>query len=234
MKFLEIFGLLLIFTSFVTGNLSLNTSKDEAVDATCSSYQVCNLVHNTHFDDNFVVEKLCDCPKNSYCPISFSRSDGQSISVNARTQMKFCTKIEDIFKDLPECQENNTALIVREMFEINKMLNIVAELTCKCDKKPVYWRHIYRSGNPVNSNEKLFEAIDHYECRELEQCETNDFCGLARTDYGFIFQRCTCNEHDRCRFYVEDSEIVEEVEELFYNELFFKSYCMRKAKSKVW
>lgn len=233
MKFLKISLFLIISSSFVSGNFNLNSTDDEMEETFCGEFQVCNLVHHPHFGYS-EVEKFCDCPKDSYCPTAFSVSDGYSIPINVRTQMKFCTKVDEIFKKLPDCEENQPALVIREMFEINKMLNTVAELTCKCDKNPVYWKHSYRTGNPINSNEKLFEAVDHYECKELTQCETNDFCGLARTDYGFIFQRCTCSEHDRCRFYVEDSEIVEDIEELFYNDLFYKSYCMRKANSNVW
>lgn len=233
MKFLEILGFLSILIGFVSGNFILNVTEEEVEEKFCGQYQVCNLVHLPHFGDS-EVQKFCNCPQDSYCPTSFSVSDGYSIPINVRTQMKFCRKVEEVFNELPECEEDQPALVVRELFEINKMLNIFAELKCKCDKNPVYWKHVYRTGNPVNTNEKLFEAIDHYECRELTQCETNDFCGLARTDHGFIFQRCTCSEHDRCQFYVEDEEIVEDIEELFYNDLFYKSYCMRKAKSNVW
>lgn len=137
-------------------------------------------------------------------------------------------------KELPECDLNQPSLVVKKTFEINNLLGTAAELTCKCDKNPVYWKHIMRSGMPIESNEKLFVEIDHFECKELAKCETNDFCGLARTDYGFIFQRCTCAPHDRCRFYVEDLEIEEDIEELFHNNLFYKSYCMRKENTNVW
>lgn len=233
MKFIKISGLIIIFISIVSGNFFSNGTDDDTEEKYCGKYQVCNLVHHPHFG-NSEVEKFCDCPKNTFCPTTFSATDGYSISVNVRTQMKFCSKVEDMFLELPECEEDQPSLVVREMFEINKLLDVVAVLTCKCNKNPVYWRHSFRTGTPINSNEKLFESLDYYECKELTQCETNDFCGLARTDYGFIFQRCTCSEHDRCRFYVEDSEIVEDVEELFYNNLYYRSYCLRKANSNVW
>lgn len=180
------------------------------------------------------VEKFCSCPEGLFCPATFSRDDGQSISVNVRTQMKFCNKVEELFVELPECMEEKASLIVNTMFYVNEVANVSAKVTCKCNKKPVYWKHIMRSGQPIEEDDRLFQATDHYECSELKKCETNDFCGLSRTDYGFIFQRCTCNSHDQCRYYVEESEIEQEIEELFYNYSFYKSYCLRNENSEIW
>lgn len=230
---IQIFNFLLISVTLVSGDLSLNSTSDETDVKFCEKFQVCNLVHNPYFG-NSEVEKFCNCPKETFCPTTFDRYDNKSIPVNGRSQMKFCTKVEEIFKELPECEKDQPSLIIRKMYEITKLINTTAELTCKCNKNYVYWNHIMRAGSPIIADEKLFMEIDHFECRELPECETNDFCGLARIDYGFIFQRCTCSQYDKCRFYVEDSEIEEQIEELFYNDLFYKSYCMRKENMNVW
>lgn len=239
MNFLEIFGFLLILANLVYGNLNLSITSEEPEEKICGKHQVCNLVYSAF--DQSEVEKFCHCPQKPFCPTTFDLSDGYSLSVNRRTQMKFCTKVEDMFKEMENCETGKPSLQVRKMYEINKIIDTKAELKCKCNKNPIYWTHTMRSGEANSLNEKMFEAIDDYECTALPKCETNDFCGLARTDFGFIFQRCTCSQHDTCQFYVEDSElendplgIIEGVEELFYSDLFYKSYCIRKESSKVW
>lgn len=212
---------------------SLSGSEDQNLTQ-CEKFDVCNVVSYPYFG-KYTVEKLCSCPGKIFCPATFSEEgDDKSISVNARTQMKFCDNITELFAELPECDEEKTSLVVNTMFNINEVANITAKMTCQCNKKPVYWKHIMRSGQPIEGNDNLFQATDHYECSELKKCETNDFCGLARTDYGFIFQRCTCSKHDQCRYYVEESEIEQEIEELFYNYSFYKSYCLRNENSEIW
>lgn len=210
------------------------TFKDEDQELIeCEKFDVCNIVTFPYFG-KYNVEKLCICPEGTFCPATFSKDDDHSISINVRTQMKFCNKVEDLFVELPECEVDKVALVVDTLFYVNKIANISAKLTCQCNKNHIYWKHIMRSGVPIETDEKLFQAIDHFECSELTKCETNDFCGLARTDYGFIFQRCTCPSSDQCRYYVEESEIELDIEELFYNYSFYKSYCMRNENSEIW
>lgn len=223
--------LLIIFITCVSTNDIVKYSDDNDL-IECEKYDVCNVVTFPYFG-KYIVEKFCNCPNGTFCPATFSKEgDGQSLAVNVRTQMKFCTKIVDLFEELPECEMDQPALIINTKLNLTIVTSVVPKLTCKCDKNPVYWKHILRSGLPIT--DKLFLQSDHYECTSLSKCETNDFCGLARTDYGFVFQRCTCANYDTCRYYVEDEDIEEDIEELFYNQHFYKSKCLRNENSNFW
>ena len=70
---------------------------------------------------------------------------------------------------------------------------------------------------------------------ELKKCDTNEFCGFARLDYGFLFQRCTCDTVHDCRYFPEESEVEEDIEsELFYNGLMYKSRCIKNETFEHW
>jgi hypothetical protein len=70
---------------------------------------------------------------------------------------------------------------------------------------------------------------------ELQKCNTGEFCGFARSDLGFVFQRCTCDTVHNCKYFPEDSDIEEDIEsELFYNGLMYRSHCLRNEDFDHW
>lgn len=223
--------ILMILEEVVNGSAVLENKQENTI-GTCERFDVCNIVHRPYFG-KFAVEKLCLCPENTFCPATFG-NDSRSLLVNSRTQMKFCHPVQELLSELPECEEGKESLEIMKFYFINEVKNISTKLLCNCDKHPVYWKHHSRLGEAVPENDKLFKTFDYFECAPLRKCNTNEFCGLARTDYGFIFQRCTCNMSDDCRYYVEETDIEENVEELFYNELFWKAHCLRKESVTDW
>lgn len=73
------------------------------------------------------------------------------------------------------------------------------------------------------------------EVAELKKCNANEFCGFARLDYGFIFQRCSCDTVHDCRFFPDESDVEENVEsELFYAGLMYKSRCVKNDTFEHW
>lgn len=70
---------------------------------------------------------------------------------------------------------------------------------------------------------------------ELRKCSSREFCGFARLDFGFVFQRCTCDTVHDCRYFPEETEVEEDVEsELFYNGLMYKSHCIWNETFEHW
>ncbi|XP_070494791.1 U-scoloptoxin(11)-Sm5a-like [Chironomus tepperi] len=222
---------LIFFCNIVCGH-ELKEKSDNGSVKICGQFDVCNIVYKPYFANN-VVETLCKCPEGGYCSPTYD-NDNRSLPINPRTQMKFCEPVHELISKLPECEVGGKALEITKFYYINQIKNISTKLLCGCDKNPVYWRHHSREGQAVPENEKLFKAFDYFECSDLRQCNTDEFCGLARSDYGFIFQRCTCNYTDDCRYYVEETDMEENIEELFYNDLFYKAHCLRKETAVDW
>jgi protein giant-lens (argos) len=241
--------------SLVAGDLYLRRSEDSDV-AICSQFDICNLVHNHYWGMNSV-EKLCKCPEGTHCPATFSPNDGWSLAVNVRTQMKFCSPIVQLESQLEECGEQEVAIRVRTLYHIDQVKNVSASILCNCEKEgPIYWRYHSRHGKNVEDDEKLFEVVDNFQCSgetemkvfsirklnflisfplELSKCNEEEFCGFSRLDYGFLYQRCTCDAIHDCRFVAESSEVEEDIEsELFYNGLMFKSKCMKNESFEHW
>lgn len=220
--------------TLVNGNLFLKNREENEIGQ-CEKFDICNVVYRPHWGKN-IVERLCTCPNSTHsdCPADFSREDGQSLLINARTQIKFCSPLEELYSELPECVQNEPAIKKTTYYYVDQIRNITAQILCACNKDPIYWKYHSRDGFPVKEDEKVFLYYDFYECTNLRRCETNEFCGFARTDYGFVFQRCTCKFEDDCKYYVEESEIEENIEELFYSELMYKSHCLRDESSLNW
>jgi hypothetical protein len=66
---------------------------------------------------------------------------------------------------------------------------------------------------------------------ELKKCQEDEFCGFARYDHGFLYQRCTCDIYHDCRFLVLPSEIEEDIDsEIFYSGPMHKSRCLRNER----
>lgn len=163
MKLLILTLLTLLSISFVSGDLYLRRSEDSEV-AICGRNDICNLVHNPKWGINSV-EKLCKCPEETFCPATFSTTDGLSISVNVRTQMKFCSPILDIQSKLEMCDEGEVAIKVKTIYHIDQVKNVSASMECNCnhDDGPTYWRYHSRLGRTLE-DEKLFEVVDNFQC----------------------------------------------------------------------
>jgi protein giant-lens (argos) len=230
----------------VAGDFGLRRSEDNEV-AVCGNFDVCNIVYNPYWGSQ-KVEKICQCPKG-FCPATFE-DDNQSLAINVRTQMKFCQPVADLRMDLNDCGEDDDAINVRTIYYIDQVKNVSASLLCNDNHKgPIYWRFHSRLGKIVENDEKLFEIVDNFQSTgeggiakfpfessscflpALPQCQENEFCGFARLDYGFVYQRCSCDPYHDCRFLVDSSEVEEDIEsEIFYSGLMYKSRCLRNDK----
>lgn len=156
------FLILLAIASTVTCNSSLFHSGISDV-AICDKFDICNIVHNPHWEKNSI-EKLCHCPGDS-CSAIFSTNDGFSLPINARSQMKFCTPIEELRNDLGVCEDDDTALKISSFYHIDQVKNVSASLLCSCEQNgPIYWKYLSREGKIVEKDEKLFEIIDSFQC----------------------------------------------------------------------
>lgn len=156
--------LLFIFAlSFVSGDMYPKRTEDSD-EATCNRYDICNLVHNPRWGINSV-EKLCKCPNDFFCPATFTPSDGFSLPVNVRTQMKFCSPLMDLEAELEMCDVNDIAIEVRTVYKIDQVKNVSATIKCNCNHDgPNYWRYHSRIGSTVLDDEKLFEVVDNFQC----------------------------------------------------------------------
>lgn len=224
---LKIFLVLSVSTS-VFGASYVKLS-DISSTGKCDKFDICNVVHRPYWSKNNV-EKLCICPEGTFCPATFSQADQFSLLINSRTQMKFCSPVSTLFAELTPCNESMPALEIKSTFNSTVLSNVSAKLLCACETKPVYWQYHSRSQKIFHKDDsRAYDIYDRYTCNELKKCETNEFCGFARSDYGFIFQRCTCASFDDCRYHVEESDIEDNIEELFYNELLYKAHCLRNS-----
>lgn len=153
----------LLSISFVSGDLHLRRSEDSEVTI-CGRNDICSLVHNPKWGANSV-EKLCECPEKPFCPTTYSTTDGLSISVNAWTQMKFCSPILDIQSKLEMCDEGEVAIKVKTIYHIDQVKNVSASMECNCnhDDGPTYWRYHSRLGRTLE-DEKFFEVVDNFQC----------------------------------------------------------------------
>lgn len=209
---------------------------EDTQEAICEQFDICNIVHNHYFGLNSV-EKLCKCPEGSFCSASFAKNDPWSLPVNVRTQMKFCSPIQQLQNQLETCVEGEAAIRVQTIYNVDQVKNVSARILCNCEdgETPNYWKYHSREGKSVVEDEKLFKVIDNFQCAELYKCTEDEFCGFARLDHGFLFQRCTCDTIHDCRYIAESSEVEENIEsELFYSGLMYKSRCLRNDTFEHW
>lgn len=149
--------------SSVSGDMYLRRT-EESDEVTCERFDICNLVHNPRWGINSV-EKLCKCPEDTYCPARFVPNDGFSLPVNYRTQMKFCTPLSDLEAELEMCEEDEVAIRVRTVYQIDQVKNVSARIMCNCNHDgPTYWRYHSRFGRSVLDDDELFEVIDNFQC----------------------------------------------------------------------
>lgn len=152
--------------SCVSCDLYLKRIEESDVE-TCGRFDICNIVHKPHWGINSV-EKLCRCPEGSFCPATFSNDDKQSLPVNPRTQMKFCTPIDQLYADLQPCEPGEIAIHVSKLYnvtQLDKVLNASSTLQCSCENiNPIYWKYNSRYGKSLNENGTLFNIVDNFEC----------------------------------------------------------------------
>lgn len=156
----------LLFTlafSIVYGDIYLRRT-EENDEVICSHFDICNLVHNPRWGINSV-QKLCKCPEGTFCSATFAPNDGFSLPVNFRTQMKFCSPLSNLEAELEMCDEDDVAIKVRTVYQIDQVMNVSASIMCNCNfNGPTYWRYHSRLGKSVLSDDRLFEVVDNFQC----------------------------------------------------------------------
>ncbi|XP_059615262.1 kappa-scoloptoxin(11)-Ss1a-like [Phlebotomus argentipes] len=192
----------------------------------CERNRVCSIVHNRFWLPN-KHEKVCKCPGKP-CPVVYSK-DSNFLAVNTRSQMHFC---EPLSSDLPPCDSSSISLSITQKILSNLRMQQQIELHCKCEGKK-YWK--YFSHMERHSEETQDRTItDNFQCVELKRCSAGQFCGFARTDYGFVYHRCSCPQHYRCMFDPGSLEVFDGVQELFYNGTAYEAHCRLAHDDDLW
>lgn len=118
-----------------------------------------------------LIEKFCKCPSHeTFCPVTYQQNDEYAINVNARTQMKFCHPVQQLFDQLKRCEKNETSLSIRTIYQLDLVKNSTVNILCSCwdqkefGKKFNYWQFISRSGESIDDESNLFEIVDKYQC----------------------------------------------------------------------
>lgn len=62
-------------------------------------------------------------------------------------------------------------------------------------------------------------------CAARPRCDAGQFCGFARSDIGFVFQRCSCYIGHDCVTNGLDELFPHTVNELFYNDTVYPARC---------
>ncbi|KAL0270835.1 UNVERIFIED_CONTAM: hypothetical protein PYX00_008116 [Menopon gallinae] len=73
----------------------------------CELRSACNIIHKRFWLPP-MVERLCRCPHRNECPWTWSDADNQTVYLNNRSQMKFCSPVSD----LPVCTQKKSAITV--------------------------------------------------------------------------------------------------------------------------
>lgn len=60
----------------------------------------------------------------------------------------------------------------------------------------------------------------------MPPCKSNQLCGYARTDLGFVYQKCTCPEGYNCVTRSSTDILNGKMHELFYNGTVYPSHCV--------
>lgn len=111
------------------------------------------------------VEKRCKCPDETFCPAIYAPSDGWGLTVNARTQMKFCSPMTNITSYLNQCQGDDVAITVKTLYHMDSIRNLTVELHCSCPtQEPIYWKYHSRVGETIDEDLNLFQITDNYRC----------------------------------------------------------------------
>lgn len=187
----------------------------------CDKYAVCNVIHNRHWMPN-LIEKICTCA-NGTCPALYAeKNDESALQINSRTQVRFCEPITTLAK----CKTNQLAITMKRIYHLDNLSSGKAILHCLCDEHS-YWKFNQSYGDYLDNDKALIEISDDYTCTQLKQCEPREFCGYARSDFGFVFHRCTCPLYHKCGYDIEDDDDIEDVvQELFYNGLGYRARCI--------
>lgn len=171
------------------------------------------------------VEKMCECPDEQPCPTMYAKQlDEYSVQLNSRTQIKLC---EPINESLRKCTADQLVVTKKRVYHLDELMSEKTILHCTCDERS-YWRFNHSYGDYLDQDKALIEISEDWICSGLRRCNTREFCGFARSDYGFIYLRCSCPMFHKCGYDPDDDEKDGEdvVQELFYSGLGYKARCI--------
>lgn len=60
----------------------------------------------------------------------------------------------------------------------------------------------------------------------MPQCHLKERCGYARTDLGFVYQKCSCPVGSNCVTSSSTDPLNGKMHQLFYNGTVYPSYCV--------
>lgn len=155
--------------------------------------------------------------------------EGTFLPINTRSQMRFC---EPFDPHLDPCNTTSISLSITQKNLGNLPMKPVVQLHCLCEgiKYWKYFSHVER----YNEEKQEKTIVDNFRCINLKRCAPNQFCGFARTDYGFVYHRCSCPNHYKCIFDPGSYKIFDGIQELFYNGTAYKAYCRLDNEDDLW
>uniref|UniRef100_A0A1B0GJP0 Uncharacterized protein n=2 Tax=Lutzomyia longipalpis TaxID=7200 RepID=A0A1B0GJP0_LUTLO len=145
--------------------------------------------------------------------------------------MRFC---EPLSSDLKPCDDASTvALTITQKHLPNVRQQQQIELHCICQGGGKYWKYFSHVEKYSEETQETV-IIDNFYCINLRRCTPDQFCGFARTDYGFVYHRCTCPIHYKCIFDPGVQNTFEGVQELFYNGTAYEAHCRLTNEDDLW
>ncbi|GAB0095846.1 U-scoloptoxin(11)-Sm6a [Sergentomyia squamirostris] len=103
---------------------------------------------------------------------------------------------------------------------------------CKCSGHK-YWKY-FSHAEKHSEDTQVKVIVDSYQCIDLRRCSADQFCGFARSDYGFVYHRCTCTEHYKCIFDPGSPDLFHGVQELFFNGTAYEAHCRLMGEAELW
>lgn len=192
--------------------------------ALCKFNTVCNVLHR-RFWFRMRIERMCRCPHRSECPMEWSsKQDNYTMSLNNRSQLKFCQAISE----LPQCSAESQAITVTEIVTPSPISQKVASMpstrttilaACNCPPNR-YWKLRQYSNNEFENGTIYKSTI--YKCTELYKCNEKEFCGNMRADYYFTYYQCSCPHGLMC---LQKDHETYHISELLYTGSAYKAIC---------
>ncbi|GAB0089627.1 U-scoloptoxin(11)-Sm6a [Sergentomyia squamirostris] len=196
----------------------------EGQEEICEKNSVCGIVHNRFWLPN-KHESFCKC-SGKPCPVVFSQ-DGNFLPINTRSQMRFCEPLE-----LKQCDSGNVSLSIEQRLLPNQKIEHEVRIHCKCSGHK-YWKY-FSHAEKHSEDTQVKVIVDTFQCIDLRRCSADQFCGFARSDYGFVYHRCTCPEHYKCIFDPGSPDLFDGVQELFYNGTAYEAHCKLMSEADLW
>ncbi|XP_037043623.1 uncharacterized protein LOC119079672 [Bradysia coprophila] len=184
-----------------------------SIKSRCDLSEVCNVIHNRYWLPN-LIEKQCMCPANTICPSTYSKREKPfTMSINSRTQMQLCRPTNA--SPIQMCLDQELSVLQKRTSK-----RIETKIICRCSRRS--FLKFYAKVTNRRDKSITFK----YRCVGMPPCHSDQLCGYARSDLGFVYQRCTCREGYNCVTKSSADTLNGKMHQLFYNGTVYPSYCV--------